>query len=560
MPVIPTVPGSEIDVSTPTRAVRLDAGALSGPRLRGANAMAGAVEGVGEQFERVSEDIRKAREIGVAADVDLKMRTARQAFLESLRNDNNQDSWQERAQELAHQVQDDIDSTHENVSPEMRPQIDAAFKNWQGSLMVETQTMAHVQTVNRAWGQVKQDYEESLRDGHAEHAANLIGAARRGRIADPTELDALERAIPGTIAMNYIENGLQTNPKGTMEMLKSGASLPATDQKGKAIVPSKVLTPKQIEILTNTARTRTAAWQKNNFEQTVAGSTDPITGFVPEETIKTKMQTGEIDELTGRNFLAAQDRKLKADNAEKARILAKDDSDQVALLSSKIHDPTAWGVNPDVYAHELIADAASISNPALRQKAINEANHQLAAVKKTGETAERPIEKQIFGLMNEDRLNNGAMLPVNVADVAAEDGTPKIVGGLGLFKRSGTAASTTYTHVAGGLTAVRKMSDDEIKANFGEAATKDSVIESINVHHARLQEEMRQWFKSPEGQKATFEQANEHRQRIERPYVMDAVRATLNKRAPAAITTKEEYDALPPGAPFVWQGRVGYHP
>lgn len=551
---IPVVPGGDLDISTPSRAVHLDAGALAGPRLRGAEAMAGAVEGIGEQFQRVAEDIRKAREIGVAADVDLKMRTARQSFLESLQGDSNQDTWQERAQELSHQVHDDIYSAHENISPEMRPQIDAAFKNWQGSLMVETQTMAHVQEVNRAWGRVKQDYDESLRDGGAEHAATLIAQARQGKLAHPAELDALDRAIPGTIAMNYIENGLQTNPKGTMELLKSGASLPATDQFGKPIVPAKVLTPKQMEILQNTARTRTASWQKNNFEQTLATATDPVTGFVPEETVREKMKTGEIDEIVGRNFIAAQDRKLKAENAEAAREVAKEDHDQLAMLNSSTHDPTAWGVNPDLYAHQLIADAASISNPALRQKAINDVNHQLAAVKKTGEVAERPVEQQIYRLMNEDRQTNGAMLPVTPTDVAAVEGRP--AGWR--TARAGEPATTTYKHIDGGLDAVKKETFD--MSQYPEGTTKDQLIESINVHHARLQEEMRQWFKSPEGQKATFEQANEHRQAIERPYVMDAVRNTLTKRAPAVITSREEFKSLPQGAPFIWNGRLGYAP
>ena len=36
---------------------------------------------------------------------------------------------------------------------------------------------------------------------------------------------------------------------------------------------------------------------------------------------------------------------------------------------------------------------------------------------------------------------------------------------------------------------------------------------------------------------------------------MDTVRASLAKRAPAQVTSKEEYEALPPGAPYIWNGR-----
>lgn len=554
MPNIPTVPGSEIDVATPSQAVRMDAGAFTGPQLRGAAAMAGAAESIGSFAQDVQEDIMKARNASIAADVDLKMRTARQTFIESLRNDPNEQEWTARAKETADQVRADVIDTHGRIPPMMRGQVDSAFKAWQSSLLIETGTLANVQTVNKAWGKTKEDYTEKLRDGDAEGAMASLRLARDTKIAPPEELDQLERDIPKTIALNFIENGLQNNPKGTTELLKSGGSLPALDQNGKAIVPAKVLTPRQMEQLINSGRVRTAAWQKGNFEAMLADSSDPVTGYVPEEVIKQKMAAGEIDQIAGRNKMAAQDRRMKAEAAAAATQLKKDDTNKLNLIRAGARDTTSWGTQPELRAHELIADAADISDPLLQKQAVNSVNEHLAAVKKTGEALERPVEQQIYKLMNEDKETNGAMLPVGVEDVET---VPARGGVLGFGKRAAAVAATRYVPVAGGLSAVKKMTDDEIKVTYGPDATKDSVISEINVHAARVQEEMRAWFKTPQGQKATFDEANAHRQEVESPYVMDAVRGTLAKKAPTPVATQEEYDALPIGAKFIWNGRIG---
>lgn len=557
---IPTVPGSEIDLRTPERAVHLDAAAINKPRMRGAMATAGALDSVADVAEGIGHDIQRAKNAGIAADVDLKMRTARQTFLESLRNDPDESKWSERAQETSDHVRDDIFSTHENIPPGMRQQVESAFKSWQSGLLVETKTLSNVQSVNRAWSKNKEDYQESLKDGQGQHAMAVLENSRRAQLADPVEIDEMERAIPKGIARNYIQNGLMANPKQTLDLLKSGGSLPAEDQNGKPIVPRKVFSPKEMEQLQNTARIQTAAWQKTNGENMLKEDADPVTGFVPEETIKSEMKQGNVSEAFGRALISAQDRKLKAQQADESRVLAAQDREAYNMVSAKAHDSTAWGVDPDVYAHKLVEDAADITNPSLRQRAINDVNHQLAAVKKTGETAERPIERQMNALINDDKESIGAMVPIAVEDVPAGESSGQAKFGLGIFTggvTSGSPASTRYTRVPGGLKAINKMTDDEVKATFGEKASKDDVVSAVNRHAAQLQNEMREWFQSPEGLKATWEQADAHRQKLERPWVMDSVRNSLSTKPPVDVSTEEEFNSLPSGAPFVWNGRPG---
>lgn len=556
---IPTVPGSEIDVQTPTKGVQVSPGAFQSEG--GRRAMAGAFGEVSNVAGDFEGDLIKAHEAGVAADVDLKLRTARQSFLDSLRNDSNEgwrgpndSNWKDRASELSTQVSDDIFSSHTGVTPGMKKQMQSAVKSWSGSLSIEAQSAANVQMTNRAWGRTQQDYQEALKDDHADHAMNLLENARRNDLAAPELLDQMERDIPKTVASNYISNGLATNPKGTMDLLKSGGSLPAVDQNGARIVPSKVFSNKEFEQLLNTSRIRTAAWQKTNAESMLKDDVDTTTGFVPEQVIRQKMAGGEVEERFGMSLIKSQDAALKTKTREEAVALKQEDRNKYNLITARAHDSTAWGSEPDEYAHILTQDAANISDPALRQQAINETNHQLGAVKKTAATADRPVERQMYELMNKDLMTQGAMVPVSPQDIEATKGTTHFFG----KDDPSTPASTKYVHIPGGLGAL-----DKLKEVGGDSpwpfpgVSKEKVVAAANDHNARLQSQMREWFSTKEGQGATFEKADEHRKGLEKPYVMDAVRNSLSRKAPVSITTKEDFDQLPSGAPFSWNGQVG---
>ena len=556
---IPIVPGSEIDVQTPGSGAPISPGAFQSEA--GMHAMAGAFGQIAGEAGSVNNELIRAHEAGVAAAVDLKMRTARQSFLDSLRNDSdeqwrgpNDSNWKDRAAEVATQVHEDIFSQHTGVTPDMKRQMESAFNSWSGSLLIESQSMANVQMTNRAWGRTQQDYQEALKDDHADHALNLLENARRNKLADPELIDSLERNIPKTVASNYINNGFATNPKGTLDLLRSGGSLPAVGADGKPIVPSKAFTPKELEALINTGRIRTDAWQRQNSETLLKDDVDPTTGLVPEATIRQKMEAGEITEKFGNGQIKAQEEAVKKKTREEAVALKAKDEEQFHLIAARAHDPVAWGSEPDEYAHMLTQDAASISDPALKQQAINEVSHQMGAVKKTAATADRPVERQMYELMNKDLMTQGAMVPLSVEDVAA--GAPKSH----FFSKNelGTAATTRYVHVAGGLGEL-----DKLKEEGGDepwpfpGVSKEKVVAAANDHNARLQSQMRDWFASKEGQDATFEQADNHRKELEKPYVMDAVRNSLSRKAPATVSTKEEFDALPSGAPFTWNGQVG---
>lgn len=492
MPNIPTVPGSEIDYNTPAKAVHLDAQALSGPRMRGAAAMAGALDQVANLSERVDDDILKAREVGIAADIDLKLRTARQTFLDSLHNDSNEQEWGQRAVETANTTREDVYAAHPDLPPRMRPHVEAAIKGWQGSLETETHALSDQQTITRAWGRVQQDYRESLVDDHADHAASLLEQARQKKLADPAIIDQMERDIPKVVASNYIHRGFDNNPQKTLELLQSGGSLPAVDQDGRPIVPAKVFLPKELETMTTEGRQRAAAWQKDNLQKLLATANPQ--GIVPEEDIRAKMASKEISETMGLNQIKAQNLIAKAQNEKDAKELRKSDEAKEATLSLKIHDPKAWGVNADLYAHSIIEQASDISDPKIKARVINDANHQLTSVKKSGETADSPYVREQMEFLKKDFETRTAVTPV--------------IG--------------VYVH--GGPEKLAAMPQSELDELFGKGANREDLIKRSQAFVERF----RGVYADQTKQLLTFAKANPdatpeelgaERQRIQRPQI-----------------------------------------
>lgn len=552
MPNIPTVPGADIDVATPAKAVPLNAGALSA-RFRGQQQFAGAVEGISDQLSDLQQNLQKVKQAHVAADVAFRTRAAQQSFIESTQGDENEGAWSDRAKEMTDKVRDDVFANNE-IPPGMRQQVDDSLRNWGQSMQIKAQTMSHLQTINKATTKLKSAYDEAGRDGQADAMQDVVKLGRSSKL-DPVMMDQWEQAIPRTVALTAIDQGLQKNPKGTYELLKSGASLPVKDQNGVPIDPKKVFPSKQLESLVNAARVQTAVWQKSNFEE-LQKDRDPVTGLVPEQAILQKMSKGEVEQKAGQNLIDAQARQTMAG-----------DRDRYNVLNTKINNPTAWNISPEEYAHQLVTEAADIKSPALRDKAINEANRQYAAIKKKGQLEQGPIERKVMELMIEDRDSRGTMIPLHVQDVSATEGTPFISHqhrfGQDEQAVPGQPATTKYVPFAGGTKNLRawlenpKTTPKQIEDAFGKGATRDTVLKSEQDQYAKVWNDMHDWFQSPQGQKATFEQANEQRQKLERPYVMEAVRQSLSKRAPANVTTKEELDALPSGAPIIWNGKIG---
>lgn len=608
MATIATVAGSDVPIQTPQRGARLNPGAFvsQGPApldsgaltararatlaavdadFRGKRAVAGGVQDVSEAFQTIARDMMQANRARIAADADFRMRTAQQTFVESLRGDGDESTWGERANEVFERTREEILNAAP-VPPGMRKELDFSLRSWGQALGIKAQTMAAVQTVNRASVAIRKSYDEAARDGDAVGMANAVGMGRQSKL-DPVEMDQLEQGIPRALALTAIENGFRVNPQGTYDLLSSGGSLPIADQNGKAIVPSKVFPPKELQSLIVTARREASAWQSENYQNLLA-TADPMTGLIPEGVIRAQMESGAISAKTGQTLLATQ-----------ARTVAEEQRKQAAYLHTEIGDPTAWIEDPEATAAELrakaemltdpklkqqemnaierkliatrkaaksgrdhidrtvyerilaqadnqpawanaideraqflIGETASIGDPTLRQKAINYVNQQKASLRKNGELAQGPVQRQILQQIDDDR-RAGFAIPTG----AVEKG--------GLIR----SARTEFQKPAAVKPA--DISDSEIRKLYGPGVTRAQVVEAEQLHYNQVVEKMRAWFRDPANANATYEQANKYRAQLEQPYIMEVTKAALRPDSPVVVTTEAEYNALPPNAVYV---------
>jgi hypothetical protein len=110
----------------------------------------------------------------------------------------------------------------------------------------------------------------------------------------------------------------------------------------------------------------------------------------------------------------------------------------------------------------------------------------------------------------------------------------------------------------GGLTALEKKLETDKDWPL-PGVSMEKATQAAQVHAAEIHSQMSQWFKTEEGQKADLDKAVDHLHTIERPFVEEAVKQTLQRRAPVQITSPDEVKNLPSGMPFLDpQGNIRY--
>jgi len=328
--------------------------------------------------------------------------------------------------------------------------------------------------------------------------------------------------VPGIAAEARADTAINSNPITAPDVIQT--------------LKDKI-NPKKFEVINKAsieARSKAQALNADQLSQQIDDS--------PDHTIEPAMLKGwrdakkitdsQYDRLNSRmkNY-TAQEAKEQTDEMYKAMQQARD--------TDWVTDP-----NPQKTAKDLKELGLGWKNPALRLKLNEYIDREMASAKKWGESTERPVERQVLDQMKQDREKDSAFLPM----------TPEKKGESHWY---GNEADTPSQHVPGGVSAIRKMTPEQIKDTFGEKATKESVLEAEKAHAGEMFIKMQEWFKDPANKDADYEKANAYRQTLEKPYVMDSVKQSLLKDHPVAITSEEEFNQLPSGASFIYNGRVG---
>ena len=119
----------------------------------------------------------------------------------------------------------------------------------------------------------------------------------------------------------------------------------------------------------------------------------------------------------------------------------------------------------------------------------------------------------------------------------------------------GTDPSYKMEHLDGGTKALDQMSDDDVEEKYGKGMTKQKLSAAERTQAATIHQKMMTFFKQKPD--ATYEEANQQRKKFEQPYVMAYAKEAVAKNIPVMVTGEDDFNSLPAGATFIYNGRVG---
>jgi hypothetical protein len=522
-------------VSTPVGGVKMDVGPLREAALAPGRLAAAIGQDVGGLFDDVSDKIQNARNTRKVFDADLKMRATKDQFLTDIQKDPNlakdPGTWVPAYQERVKATQDSI-LNDSGLGPAVKRHL---------SMMSDSWALDSVSDIRGA---------ALLRETADTKAA---GVASANAALSAGDLDA------GTAAYKALNEAGIMGPKETAQLIKQAPIVVAESKANVAISSNPIAAPKIIEeqlkkdlpplkyrVILNVAKEQQAKAQAANAQDLAGRIDDSPDHTIDENLLKAWKDSGKIRTTDYERIVNRQKAYAKAD--EKERHGVERDDFNVAMMEADT--PPTDGTKIQDWAAEQKSKGLEWTNPAYRRRFNEFVDRKVDGVMKKGESEERPVEKQTFDAMREDREKSGSFIPL----ITSTQKAPWYE-----FWKGSTSTTDAFD---GSLTAFRKqlsgMSADDIKAAFGPDATAKKVIDAEQLQYATKTAKMRDWFKAnPE---ATVEQADEYRMSLEAPDAMEAVKQsivagpTIDTKA-EPNTSKEDYDKLKPGQPFWWNGK-----
>lgn len=484
--MIPTVPGSEMDIQTPARAVPLDASRLMG-RQRGMQALSGGLEQLGGVADEIGQDMQRARNAAAVADAERMMRASHQEFLDSLRGDTDEETWGIRAKEKQAETYQAVMAQHGGkVSPVVRRQIDMAFKNWSSAFSSEVATHAKVQVANRAKTKLNLAIDEANKDSDFKSVQDVLAMGVRAKLYTPEEAQVIAEHSKGNIQRYQVDRGIAMNPIQVLSDLRAG-KFPAIDPN------TRLALERQAEVESNKLRIQTK-------QQVIAqmDSGQVVTRDMLDPLVKTgKMNASDVDPL-----LKRQAGLIKNEDQPRlsAAVLAKitelphpaDDETRAKQRAEVMSSPEYLSLQPST---RKVADDFMDS----RWGKMGEPSRQ-----------ERPSVAERNRMDKQDREDFGVFLP------------PVTVPGA--FHLFGPNEPETRKPADYSLKQIASMSEEDVKSNFG--MSKREVIEKEQANWADYLTRMREFER--QNPDASDAQLNDAARKIKERYLVQAVQRNLD--------------------------------
>lgn len=522
---IPTIPGT-------AQAQDVGAGAKVDPRYQEQRIAAGAQTlnaGVGAVVSGVSaiadyeQKKQNAEDVAGMNQATISLNLVTSGFRSKLKQMPDKQivpKWGEVSEDTKQKV---MDSVGPNLSPQAKRVLGNHLNLWQSDATTQFQIASDELGSQRRKATAESAAHMALQSGEPEainNATASIDAAVKAGDWTPQQADFFKAQFPRILSENQVRNGMEANPVATLNDIQSGKF------DGKIPPGPLMVLKRQTEkaVSMQQAQGRDELLSRND-----AG--EPI----DESEIATKEAAGQISPTGAKGVRNA----IAQTGLKQAK-----DANLLLMMRADDHDWTG-DKTPEKSAQQIKDEGAALPLP-LRKALYEHVDMKLRQATKADAAEENPVHKDVLARMKEDRDQNGLTIPM--ASLVTDESS----GFLGLGAHP---SSVQYQHVANGLKGLDAMSDDDIKEKFGPDATLTKIKQAEQLHYAQQLSKMRDWLKA--NPQATDEKAEQYRQTLEKPYVSQAVSSQLLKGHPTAITTQQEFDELPNGAPFIFNGRIG---
>lgn len=499
---IPTIPGTN---QVTTQAIGTPVS--SGPRiaaLQGVkeviSAEAGAIGTAAETIIAYEKKKQKAEQVAAFNQASIMMREATAQYREQIAKNPDYNSyvpqWQKVAQSVARQAMQ-----NPALTGAAKRQMQMAVASWQSQTNIEFQQAADLRGTQYRRTTATLAAEKAYREGNLNAGdAAIDGAVKVGDMW-PEDATRIKMTGKNTAELSQIETGIRVAPEQTMKDIEAGHF--------------KNVTAHQLETARVQARAQIARNQSDNLRGMYDDlQSDPMQ--LTDARLDDAVKQGRITPQGANSLKMARDRKnLKT---------AREDYNSLWVMVDQ-HDFRQDKV-PEEAAKDF-TQAATALPPEMARPLLAHIKSAVEKAKTTATAEEKPVESQMLQLMREDRESMGVFVPSE---------TQSTTTGSLWWKKT----TTQQVPFQGGLASLRKallgtadqpgLKPAEIESLFGKGATADSVLKAEQDAFAKQYMQMREWFKTPQGQKATFEQANEMRRRLEQP-VHAVAAATMVERA-----------------------------
>lgn len=503
---------------TPLNPTTFDKVGQAGARL------GAAVEGIGMEAGNLGIQIKGAIDQGALQELEAKRHVALASAIDEFSDGKNPENgnphsflprWETKQKEFTETVQ--RDPAIQALSPVARAQFKAGMDSWK---VLSTQSVGHFATdkaLDITQAQYIDSYHAKMMAGQMDEAvAGLKDGLARGAVKPEIGLPLIQHA-----PVEHEYN--QANQLLSVPISKGGGplvledKLRETDANGKYTYAPHLLGDMRTQLLLHAHR-EGAIMQGDNLndwrQRADENPNDPAT----TEGIKKAMVTREITQSGGNNILAG----IARTNLKEAKLTA----DVVAM---RVHDHDFLSdKDPEGTARDMKDEIAGLP-AAIRKPVWEQINNRLAASKRADAAQEKPVQRDIFARMKEDRDENGTFVPQ----------VKGVVAGKTHWFIKNEADTVEFKHVPGGLKALQnedKFSESDLKTMFGETATRKQVLDAEQLHYAQQTGKMRDWFAAhqDEEKEPGFEaKAEAYRQTLTQPFIVQAVKQSL--AAPSSV-------------------------